>query len=370
MRLLIAALLFSSAALQAQKISIRVQETAGIRRTAFPVEARIPFLGDPEHVRLMLAGKEVPAQFSNSAKSLDVDFNASIGPLESQTYELEYGPDVKPGAPPRGLSVTDEGGVIQIGSVRFNKSGSPLIASVKYRAEDIGQGVNGLVVTDKAGKAHDLSSADSLKTEIVKRGPLLVEIRYAGKLPIDSGYSVPFSLIVSMPNSKTMISVAASVEDPQDRVREIAFGTPLALGPLPLVWDLGTSHWTYGSFRSAGDSATLTQKDGGWSVVTGPVGKEQPFEQSGANAAFVQWAHLQDAKEVVAFGWYAPKVNTGMRQFSLDGNGQATIRYAPSVHESSHGLTLFEHFVSTPVQIGAATSPAALLSPLKVEVIP
>lgn len=367
---IIAALLLGSAALQAQKIDIRVRETDGIRRTAFPVDARIPFTTDPAHVRLTLAGKEVPGQFTAGAQWLDVDFNASIGPLESQTYELEYGPGLTPVAPPRGLSVAEEADAIQVGNARFGKSGSPLILSVKYRAEDIGQGVNGLVVTDKNGHTHDLSSAESLKTEIVKRGPLLVVIRYSGKLMIDSGYSVPFSLTVSMPSSKTMIDVSASVEDPSDRLREIAFGTPLALGPMPWVWDLGTNRWTYGSFRNATDSVTLTQTEGGWNVSTGPMGKEQLQETSNGATDVVHWAHLQDAKEVVAFGWHAPKAIDGTRQFTLDGNGQAVIRFAPSVHESAHGLNIFEHFVNTPVQIGAATSPISLLSPLKVEVIP
>lgn len=372
---IIAALLLGSAAMPAQTvISLRVSEQAGIRRTAFPVSARIPFpMGntpDPVHVRLTLDGKDVPAQYSAGSQWLDVDYNASIGPLESQIYKVEYGPGVVAAAPPRGLSVAEEADVIQVGNVRFSKSGSPLITSVKYRAEDIGKGVNGLVVTDKAGHTHDLSSADSLKTEIVKRGPLLVVIRYSGKMTIDSGYSVPFSMTVSMPNSKTMINVSASVEDPSDRFREIAFGTPLALGPMPWTWDFGTNRWTYGSFRNAADSVTLTQTEEGWKVSAGPIGKEQLQETSKGTAGFVQWAHLQDAKEVVAFGWYAPKAINGIRQFTLDGNGQALIRFAPSVHESAHGLNIFEHFVNTPVQIGAATSPASLLSPLIVEVLP
>jgi hypothetical protein len=325
---------------------------------------------DPTHVRLTQGGKEVPAQYSAESRWLDVDYNASIGPLESQTFQLEYGQGVIPGAPPRGLSVTEEADSIEVGNVRFSKSGSPLILSVKYRAEDIGQGVNGLVVTDKTGATHDLSSADPLETEIVKHGPLLVVIRYSGKLTIDSGYSVPFSLTVSMPNSKTMITVSASVEDPSDRLREITFGTPLALGPLPWVWDFGTNRWTYGSFRNATDSVMLTQTEGEWKVSAGPRGKEQLQEISTGATGFVPWAHLQDTKEVVAFGWYAPKVDDGIRQFTLDGNGQALIRFYPSIHESAHGLNIFEHFVSTPVQIGAATSPAALLSPLVVELLP
>ena len=364
MRLSVAALvLIAGAAMQAQTvISFRVSEQAGIRRTAFPVSARIPFSGgkppDPAHVRLTLSGKEVPAQYLAEPGALDVDFNASIGPLETQTYQLEYGPGVVSGpAPPRGLPVSEEADAVQVGNVRLGKSVSPLILSVKYRSEDIGQGINGLVVSG-------VSSVDALKTEVMKGGPLLVVIRYTGKLVLDSGYSAPFALTVAMPNSKTMITMSVSIEDPLRRLREISFGTPLSLGPLPWTWDFGTSHWTYGSFRNATDSVTLTQSRGGWTVVSGPRGKEQ--QQETGRSEPVRWGHIQDGKEVVAFGAEA----AGTTHYTMNGTGQLLFSYAPDASESHHELTVFEHFVNTPVQIGAATSPAALLNPLAVEVLP
>ncbi len=208
-------------------------------------------------------------------------------------------------------------------------------------------------MTDDAGQTH---AAISSKTEILKRGPLLVEIRYSGTLPIDPGYSTPFVMTVSMPNSKTMVNISATVEDPRKRLREISFGTPFAFGPLPWVWDFGTKNWTYGSFRNATDSVTLIQDAGGWKVISGPKGKEQPYETSRGTADAVRWGHIQDGKEVVAFG--------GATSFTLDGSGQVMFRSALPE------LTVFEHFVNTPVQFGAATSPSALLSPLIVEVVP
>jgi hypothetical protein len=58
--------------------------------------------------------------------------------MESQTYRLEYGGDVKAAEDARGLTVTENADGIDVGRVRFNKSGAPLLASGKYRAEDIG----------------------------------------------------------------------------------------------------------------------------------------------------------------------------------------------------------------------------------------
>ena len=86
-----------------QSISLHVEETAGIRRTRYPVNARVPFpqgaLARADQVRLVLDGDAVPAQFAagsrwpdGSVQWLTVDFNASIGPEETRSYRLEYGP--------------------------------------------------------------------------------------------------------------------------------------------------------------------------------------------------------------------------------------------------------------------------------------
>jgi len=52
----------------------------------------------------------------------------------------------------------------------------------------------------------------------------------------------------------------------------------------------------------------------------------------------------------------------------LSGSGQASFSFEPSRPAAEHRLIVYQHFVSTPVPIGAATSPTAMLSPLKVDV--
>src|ERR1700694_110709 len=95
----------ASAGLGAQtrgSVNVYVKESAGIRRTAYPVNARVPFpqgaLADPANTRLMNGEMETSAQIAAETKWRDgsihwlaVDFNANIGPMESQTYRLEYG---------------------------------------------------------------------------------------------------------------------------------------------------------------------------------------------------------------------------------------------------------------------------------------
>jgi hypothetical protein len=377
----------SAGAEEARKaVAIQVTEATGIRRTEYPVNARVRLpkgaLTDAAHARLRLSDADTPAQYSvasrwddGSVHSLDVDFNVSVGPSESRTYQLEYGPDVSPTAAPRGLTVTDSADSIQVGNVKFGKSGSPLILSASYRGELIGQGPNGLAIIDSSGGRHDLSAARSLKVDLVKGGPLNVVVRYSGRMPIDGTYAVPFTLTCEMPNSKSWIKTSAVVEDQAARVRDIIFETPLAFGEKPWIWDFSTENGTYGVFRNATDAALLTQTvdaggTNGWSIQTGTQAEPRPYESStaGRARAAAGWGHILDAKAAVAFAIDRFASAAGTYTISLNGQGQAVFRFAPAPGATEHRLTVYEHFVVTPVPIGAATSPTAMINPLAVSV--
>jgi hypothetical protein len=364
-----------------RSVSLHVTEAGGIRRTQFPVTARIPFpqgvLRDAANIKLLLNQTEVAVQAApesrwpdGSVQWVTLDLNVTIGPTESQTYSVQYGEGVKSEVPARGLMIVDEADAIQIGNLRFSKSGAPLLASVKYRDEAIGPGSNGVVVTDAAGTAHDLTAVDGLKVEIVKRGPLVALLKYSGSIRLDAGAIAPFVLTVEMPNSKSWVKLSTSVSDPARRVRGVAVQLPLSLGALPWVWDFGTARWTYGSLRGATDSVVMTDTvtsagAAEWSVTTGPKGREQVYETSRPDGAtFAGWGHIQSAKEVVAYAIEGLRTRPGSYRIAVDGGGQGSFQFAPSMPQTQHELTVYVHFVSTPVQIGAATSPAAILSPL------
>lgn len=384
MKWLCAALVTLSAAATAQSvpatIPVHVTEVGGIRRTQFPVTVRVPFprgaLRDPVNVKLLNNQTEVPSQASaetrwpdGSVQWLSLDLNATIGPNESQTYSLQYGDGVKSESAVRGLSVVEDADGIQVGNIRFNKSGSPLIASVKYREEAIAAGVNGLSVKEASGAAHDLTTAEGVKAEILKRGPLVVAVRYSGTLRLDKDGKAPFSVTVEMPNSKSWVKLQASVDDPTLAIRDLSLNVPLSLGPFPWVWDFGTTRWTYGAFRAATDSVIMSDTVGSagseWTVSSGPKGREAAAETSAADGAtFGGWGHIQGAKEVVAYAVEGVKTRRGTYRIAIDGTGQTSVQLTPPAPQAKHELTVYAHFVSTPVQIGAATSPAAILSPL------
>ena len=151
-----------------QSLSLHVEETTGIRRTRYPVNARVPFpqgaLTRADEVRLLGDDDEIPAQFAagsrwpdGSVQWLAIDFNASIGPEETRSYRVEYGPGVRAEAElGRGLAPVEDADGIQVGRVRFSKTAAPLLASVRYRDEVIGSGRNGFTVEDTDGTIYGL----------------------------------------------------------------------------------------------------------------------------------------------------------------------------------------------------------------------
>jgi len=359
-----------------------VRETAGIRRTTYPVTVTFQLpkgaLPDAAHARVMTNSAEVPAQFTarapwedGSVQTLDVDFNPTLDPEEDRRYELQFGPSVTPAAEiSRGLTVVDQPDAIVVGSLKFPKSGSPQLASVSFRGEGIGSGQNGLTVTDTNGRRLDLSKAQGARLEVVKGGPLMVMLHYTATLPIDETTSVPVDMLLEMPSSKSWLKTTVTVTDRGRKVKDIAIERPYAWSGFPVLWDFGTDSGTYGVFQAATDNVVLTQTatasgSSGWKVETGPANQRRPIEVSAGsrNKNAAGWGHVQDAKSAVAFAFARFGRDAGTYSIALSGGGQATFRYVPASPSSQPQIVLYEHFVSTPVAVGAATNPTAMLTP-------
>jgi hypothetical protein len=367
-------------------IDLIVRETAGIRRTEYPVGTVLALprgaVTDLAHVRLARNGSEVPAQFSavemwdeGSVSQVAVDWNATLGPAESQTYRFEHGSDVTAAARPRtALTVIQSEQGVQVGNVRFGPTGWPLLASIGYRGEIIRPGANGLVIVDAAGVRHDFGSARTVVLEVVKRGPLVAAIRYSGRVPIDATSDVRATVTCEMPNSKSWVKLTASVEGGRQQIRAVRFETPLSLGAYPWTWDFATDSGTYGAFRAPADMARLIQTvapaGNRWRVETGTASASQIYEQSipGRAATAAGWGHLLDGRNAIAFAIDGFASMPGSYVISLDGQGQAAFEIALASPANAARLTVFQHFVSTPVPIGAATSPFSMIKPLRVDV--
>jgi hypothetical protein len=219
------------------------------------------------------------------------------------------------------------------------------------------------------GRRHDLSSAQGAKLEVIKGGPLLVVLRYTATVPIDETSSVPVELLLEMPNSKTWLKTTATVTDRTHKLRDIEIQRPYAFSGFPVLWDFGTDTNTYGAFRAPADAVTLTQTanaDGpsGWKIETGPPNQRRAIEISAGlrNKGAAGWGHVQDASNAVAFAMSRFGREPGTATIALSGSGEATFRLASTTPEQQRQLVLFEHFVATPVAIGAATNPTAMLN--------
>lgn len=365
--------------------AFHVREPIGIRRTEYPVSARVPFprgvLAAPTQARLLWNGAEVPAQFTanatwddGSVQALDVDFNVSLDPEEDRRFELQYGDGVSPlPFDGRGLTVAEDAASVTVGSLRFSRSGTPLLASVGYRGENIGAGANGLTITDANGQRTDLTAATDARLEVLKAGPLLVTLRYTATIRLADEAGIPVELLMEIPNSKSWIKTTAIVTDRTRRLRDIAVERPYRFGSLPLLWDFGTDSGAYGVFRSDADTALLTQTVSssgptGWKIEAGPGTRRRAIETSagsrGKSAA--GWGHLHDAGSAVAFAVARFGKDPGTYTLLAGADGQATYRFAPSDRLGQYQVVLYEHFVATPIQVGAATNPTSMVTPLSV----
>ena len=361
------------------RTTLYVEETIGIRRFFYPVDARVPFaqgsLYDASTVRLLRGGAELPAMFTpierwddGSVQWLAVNFNVSIGPLESVTFQVEYGPSVRSVAEARrGLTLSDEGDALQVGQIRLGKNGDPLLQSVGFNGENIGVGINGLRVYNHDQDAFGIDTT-SVAVEVLREGAQYVEVHYAGRFVIGPGGELPFEMTIGMPNSKSWFKASIFVEDPDDRIGGVSFDTPLSVGSeLPFVWDFGTERWTYGSLRNQDDAVRLSMvveanDERAWLVETRRDGAWQSYEESGEQSQVMGWGHVQ-AERVVAFAMQAPHREGEYQRITVDGRGQLSMM-VPASDVRRHELTAYHHYVGVPVQIGAATSPMSMLNPL------
>ncbi len=368
-----------------------MSETDGIRRTFFPTRTQMELprgqLSSVEGVQLADADSRVPVQATvtrrwddGSVRTLEVDFNVSIGPLETQAFDLLFDADGEPVVGgPRGLVIDESPEGLQVGRIRFGSRGSIPLASVDYRGELIADGENGLVIVDDVGTRYEASSTEWEPVELLKGGPLTVHVRHRGTLQLRQGGSVEITLDLEMPNSKSWVRLEAQVEDPDRHIREIGFATPLNPGEYPWTWDFGTPNGTYGAFRDESGWVVLQQtvETGGrgrWEVRTGAEGGERIYEQSlpGRSEVVKGWAHLQNGTQAIAFAIEGVGPTPGVFTARLSGLGQAEFSFSPMEPSERQSLVVYQHFVSVPVAIGAATSPASILSPPNavVEILP
>ena len=378
------------------RLAFRLKETAGLRRFGYPVQAVLPTHGRDEGVRyrLLHQGKEVPAQFravGSDQREVVLAFNASPGPFEAADYAVEFGPTVTPAAEPKqGLGSDRVAGSFQV------RNGSHLIYSMpedlaglfssirNQNAEYLTPDSRGLFLTGRNN-----SGATTLRfpgqggdgaAEWRWRGPLSVGLRFTGTVDAPGGKPLRTTVDLTFVNSKSWIETSWTVDDPDDRVGSMGFDLSLLIQGGPALVDCGASSTVYSHLRS-GESLAFEGRPaarvGGtaprWLIEQGGASGLKPYATwSPGDRAAEGWVHVMDSARCSAIA-VADFARSGPDRFTIEAAGRVGLERefpAPAALDpprTSKTLKFWLHVVPTPVQVGAVTSPQAMLAPLAVD---
>lgn len=372
------------------RVTIEVQEKAGIRRNSYPVHATFALenpvrnLTEGRRFRLLHEGKVVPAHFNTietDRKSMRVSFPSSHAPFESRTYTVEYGPGLEIQPPfdlNKGLRIEESEELYQV------KHPAGLEFVVPFRM----QGLLKRVGTKKTEYLRPDSAGLFLRLRQPNQPPILV-----GGPQFNEETRLPFPLIASLganglqnvggdrvragvqlefPLSRSWVRVDFTVEDPKGLVGALGVDLNLNIQGEPALVDFGAGTSVYTTLKK-GQSAVLRSgpllKDRpGWQVLVGPAKAPAPFVvMPPDNPSKAEgWAHVMDRQRctAVAVADFAQEKQHSEIAVDADGRLRCEREYDPKAAKKT--LTFWLHFVSMPVQQGAATSPQSMMNPLHV----
>jgi hypothetical protein len=378
-----------------QRLMVTVEETAGIRRFGYPVSVLLPLsqaVTDTNHFRLLENGKPVAAQFrphgdvAKGIRSVVLDFNASPAPLEKRIYVVEYDPGVKPGdQATRGMRIVTEKDLFRVvhsPDLQFivPRDLAGLLQAVKTSETDyLRSSSAGLMMRSKE-EVH-FRAGMRLKAalgRVVKEGPLASTLRFEGSQSLRGG-RVAWVVEMDFPLSKSWVRVTWKVEDPRGIVAGLGADLNLNMRGSPLLVDFGAGSYVY-AHLTQGQTAVLWAGESGlqpdrtaraWKSYVGRSDALKPYVVGRGQTE--GWAHVMDRQRctAVAVADFARAGEQG--EIAIDAGGRLRLakHFAPKGKRPPPGqktLRFWLHFVGMPVQVGAVTSPQAMLAPLRVRV--
>lgn len=390
---------FAFPAAAAETLTLEVSETAGIRRFGYPVALKLPKRATEvaeDHFRLLDGDKPLAAQFRQEKTGGGpgawwLDFNLSMLPNEVRSLTLEFGPDVKPAAEPRGLELkqTPDGFVIRNGPHITWTAGrdlSHLLTSVEagdlqyLRREGVRLGIEG-----PNGVPYEMHPK-AFRVRAIRSGPLAVAIRY--EFAPDDGQltEVKSTVDLTFPVSKSWVQIDWHIDDPRQRLRsaraEIAQNLDAPTDDQPTLVDFGASSLVYMSLtpgtvgklqvRAAADSKAPVKPT--WEVLRGPRDRLEAFVAQASDARGSQaegWMHSMDRRRCLALavGEFG-RGGSDSIEIAAEGAISVARQFASDEADASGTKTfrLWLHFVGFPPHLTAATSPQSMLAPLSVEI--
>jgi hypothetical protein len=393
---------------KAQRINLLVSETAGIRRFGYPVSVIIP-LPEPiksvDDFRLLSGDKPVSGQFrphgdtSKGIRSVNLDFNASPGPLKREEYVVEYGSGVSAPKPKSGLRVETtekEFRVIHPSDLEFQVSRDAAAVLSQVRAgktEFMKPESNGLLLRTKGSGVDYLKVGNPRASKVLKQGPLAVTLEFRGEKlfslrnVFDPLTDVEFPSVVQLefPISKSWIRVDWTVEDRDGNILSLGAEWNLNLEGEPTLVDWGAGTSVYAQLRR-GETMRLRQNPAErpaglprWETFLGSGRDLKPFVVSPGSTTLPTrdaegWAHIMDRERCTAVAVANFAAGREGAEITVEADGRLRIwrHFGKTGAASKPGdkrLTFWLHFVGMPVHVGAATSPQAMLAPLQVEIV-
>jgi len=368
MRVLLALLLIPALA-PAQIARFRVRETAGLRRFSFPVRASMK--AEAGALQLLENGKTVPAQFSSLGDgTTDVDFNVSIGPWETREYRVEQG--AGGASVDKGVTVEKAKGLYAVRhGVEFDVPDNllGLLNQVKgSKLAYLRPGSQGLLLNYKddiefraGGTGH---WGVETQARVTKRGPLVGAVRFESMEGLRGDRSVKSVVDMDFPRSKSWIEVRWTVEDPERWVSAMMADLTLLIEGAPTLVDFGANNTVYAALKPGQriglSAAPPDSASPAWFVHL----DGQPYA-SGLKSRAEGWAHVMDKQRATAIAVAGFGAESRDR-IEVSADGRLLIR-RDFTRGGERSLHFWLHFVTMPVQLGAATSPQAMQTPLQVD---
>jgi hypothetical protein len=370
-----------------KRVTLEVKETAGIRRNGYPASATLNLekplkdFTEVRRFRLLDRGKVIPANFQtlgSDRQSVRVAFHSTHAPLETRIYTVEYGPGVEEQSETkRGLSTEQEGNVFTVrhpGDLRFvfSQDLRGLLRRVHTGGtEYLRPDSTGLYYRGRARGLSVIGGSNNFDELVKLRQKLLTSF---GFTELIGRQKFPTEIRLSFPLSRSWVRVDFSVEDPEGHVTALGVDLNLNIQGEPALVDFGAGTSVYTTLKK-GQSAVLRSgplenKGSGWQVLIGPVKAPLPFVVMPPDrpSKAEGWAHVMDKQRCTAVAVADFAQDRLRSEIVVDADGRLRCEREFDPKTARKTLTFWLHFVSMPVQIGAATSPQSMMNPLQVTV--
>jgi hypothetical protein len=378
----------------------RLVETAGIRRYGYPVSVPLPAGDSDTDLRLTREGREVAAQFRRpsgaGAPATILDFSTSPGPFEVEEYLIS--PTERRGTRAesnRGMRASVDRGTIEVANPPYitfslGEDLAGFLRSVRIPGLEFLQPRSGGFFANNGGERTYLGAAPPAggaapRAVVTRQGPLAVGVGFEHVVPMGGGAALAWSLAMSFPSTKSWVEVAWSIADPEDRITSMGLDLNLLLDGGPILVECGARSTVYSTLEpedhlafESGPRLSEQGRELSWRIARGR-GNSPALEAVGLRKDGVSaegWVHAMDSRRctAMAVASFGAGSNGTLDLFEVEGNGllrfeRQFLAIGPAAGArklATKGLKFWIHFVTMPVQVGAKTSPQAMLAPLEV----